>query len=148
MIGGGNSGLEEGLHLARVRRADPHRRVHAGAQGVAAAPRQSAGQPAFVVHTNTQVTEFKGKGKLKEVVARDRETGEEHHWQPSAAFVFIGLDPNTAFLKDSLELDQWGFITTDETFQTSLPGVFAPATSEPAQPSSSAPRWGRGSRRC
>jgi thioredoxin reductase (NADPH) len=38
--------------------------------------------------------------------------------------VFIGLDPNTAFLRGTLELDRWGFVVTDARFQTSLPGVF------------------------
>lgn len=125
VIGGGNSGLEEGLHLAEF--AERIRIVEFMPELKASQLLQDKvrNHPAFVVHTNTQVTEFKGKGKLKEVVARDRETGEEHRWHPSAAFIFIGLDPNTAFLKDSLALDRWGFIETGDTFQTSLPGVFA-----------------------
>jgi len=79
--------------------------------------------PNFVVHTNTQVVELKGGPKLKEVVARDRATGEEHRWHPAAAFVFIGLDPNTAFLKGAVNLDRWGFVET-HGHQTSMPGVF------------------------
>ncbi len=46
-------------------------------------------------------------------------------FHPAAAFVFIGLTPNTGFLKDAVETDKYGFIVTDETFQTSIPGVFA-----------------------
>ena len=39
---------------------------------------------------------------------------------------FIGLDPNTGFLGDTVELDPQGFVTTDPaTYMTSLPGVFA-----------------------
>lgn len=40
-------------------------------------------------------------------------------------FVFIGLDPNTAFLGPTLERDARGFLVTDATMQTSLAGVFA-----------------------
>ena len=37
----------------------------------------------------------------------------------------IGLFPNTQFLKSSgIELDEFGFINTDERLMTSLPGVF------------------------
>ena len=82
--------------------------------------------PRFTVHVNTEITAMTGKnGKLTEVVARDRGTGEELRWQPKAAFVFIGLDPNTAFLRDVVDLDDWGFIRTDDAFATSLRGVFA-----------------------
>ena len=81
--------------------------------------------PQFEVHTNSEVVEFRGNGKLSEVVVRDRGTGEEQTFSPAAAFVFIGLDPNTSFLKDTVELDRAGFIVTDDTLQTSMPGVFA-----------------------
>jgi len=46
-------------------------------------------------------------------------------WHPAAAFVFIGLTPNTAFLRGAVELDEWGFINTNDAFQTSMSGVFA-----------------------
>ena len=82
--------------------------------------------PRFEVHTNTQVTSLEGEdGKLKRVLARDRATGEEHAWQPSGAFIFVGLDPNSGFLGDALALDQWGFIETGNGYETSMAGVFA-----------------------
>ena len=80
--------------------------------------------PRFVVHRNTEVVELTGKGKLESVRLRDRTTGEEEVVHPRAAFVFIGLDPNTAFLKDSLDLDARGFVDDKGGFRTSLPGVF------------------------
>jgi len=45
-------------------------------------------------------------------------------WRSAAAFVFIGLDPNTAWLRATVELDPWGFVRTDEAFGTSIRGVF------------------------
>ena len=44
---------------------------------------------------------------------------------PAGVFLFVGLTPNSERVKDSVETDQWGFITTDAMFQTSMPGVFA-----------------------
>jgi thioredoxin reductase (NADPH) len=41
------------------------------------------------------------------------------------AFIFIGLDPNTDFLGDSLEKDARGFLVTDHMFNTSVEGIFA-----------------------
>ena len=40
-------------------------------------------------------------------------------------FVFIGLDPNTAFLQGIVDLDERGFVATDLAFMSSVPGVFA-----------------------
>jgi thioredoxin reductase (NADPH) len=59
------------------------------------------------------------------VVARDRETGEEQRFPAAAAFVFIGLTPNNAFLGDAVERDPAGFLVTSATMQTTMPGVFA-----------------------
>lgn len=126
VIGGGNSGLEEGLYLAQF--AERMRIVEFAPTLKASQLLQDkvAHDRRFVVHTNTEVVSFAGKGgKLTEVVARDRQTGEEHHWHPAAAFLFIGLDPNSAFLGGVVDLDRWGFVITDDTFATSLPGVFA-----------------------
>jgi thioredoxin reductase (NADPH) len=55
---------------------------------------------------------------------RDRATGGEQVITPRAAFVFIGLDPNTAFLRGSIDLDARGFVDDKGGFRTSMPGVF------------------------
>ena len=123
VVGGGNSGLEEGMFLRQF--ADRIRIVEFSPELRASRLLQDKvrSDPRFVIHTNTQITELRGGPKLQEVVARDRQTGEELRWHPKGAFIFIGLDPNTAFLKDALELDRWGFVVTDG-YATSMPGVF------------------------
>jgi len=124
VIGGGNSGLEEGLFLAQF--AKKIRVVEFNDELKASKLLQDKvrSHPQFEVHTNTQILSLAGKGKLEEVVARNRGTGEEYRWHPRGAFVFVGLDPNTAFLRGTVELDRWGFVVADR-FETSLPGVFA-----------------------
>ncbi|GAC1670588.1 MAG: hypothetical protein PVS3B2_11930 [Candidatus Dormibacteraceae bacterium] len=124
VIGGGNSGLEEGLFLSRFAKRIRIVEFAPELKASKLLQAQVRSHPQFTVHTNTQVVELKGKPKLKEVVARDRATGEEFRWHPAAAFVFIGLDPNTEFLKGSVDLDRWGFVTTNG-YQTSMPGVFS-----------------------
>ncbi len=125
VIGGGNSGLEEGLFLSQF--AKKIRVVEFSERLGASQLLQDKvrNHPQFEIHTNSEVVEFGGSGKLSEVVVRDRATGEEQSFNPVAAYVFVGLDPNTSFLKDNIELDKGGFIVTDETLQTSMPGVFA-----------------------
>jgi thioredoxin reductase (NADPH) len=126
VVGGGNSGLEEGLFLAQF--AQHIRVVEHGPELKASRLLQDKvrSHPQFTVHVNTDVTSLVGSdGRLTEVLAQDRETGEEYRWHPAAAFVFIGLTPNTEWLGGSLRLDRWGFVATDDTFATSMPGVFA-----------------------
>ncbi len=40
-------------------------------------------------------------------------------------FVFIGMKPNIDLFRDKLELDNWGYIKTDEDMLTSMPGIYA-----------------------
>ena len=125
VIGGGNSALEEGLHLSEF--AD-HVRVLARS-GITASPlleERVRSDPRFIVHTGMDIVELEGdRGRFAAVVARDRDTGETHRFPAAAAFVFIGLTPNTSFLGESLERDGGGFLVTDATMQTSMPGAFA-----------------------
>ncbi len=126
VIGGGNSGLEEALFLGQF--SQRIRIVEHGPTLKASRLLQDkiAENPNFTVHLNTDVESLAGSGgRVSEVHARERLTGEAYVWHPAAAFVFIGLDPNTAWLDGSVELDQWGFIRTDNAFATSVPGVFA-----------------------
>ena len=43
----------------------------------------------------------------------------------AGVFIAIGMVPNTAWLKDLVKLDQWGFILTNESMATNIPGIFA-----------------------
>jgi thioredoxin reductase (NADPH) len=125
VIGGGNSALEEGLFLlkfakrVRIVQRDPELTASRLLQD------KVNNDPRFVVHRNTEVVELAGTGHLESVRLRDRATGEEQVVTPRAAFVFIGLDPNTAFLRGAVDLDARGFVNDKGGFTTSLPGVFA-----------------------
>jgi thioredoxin reductase (NADPH) len=127
VIGGGNSGAEEGLFLTRFAEKVSLIEFMPELKASLLLQEKVRNHPQFEVHTNTEVVEFRkgAEGRLGGVLLRDRATGKESERKPEAAFVFIGLDPNTRFLKGKLDLDQWGFIVTDQTFQTSRPGVFA-----------------------
>jgi thioredoxin reductase (NADPH) len=51
--------------------------------------------------------------------------GAEETHETAGAFVFIGLDPNTSFLDNDVDVDERGFIVTDQMFRTSVDGIFA-----------------------
>jgi len=125
VIGGGNSALEEGLFLTRFAekvtllvRGDTLRASRVLRE-------KAANHPKVEIHFNTSVQEFLGERRLSAVITRDALSGESRKLRPGAVFVFIGLDPNTDFLADVVELDSWGFIRTFDNMQTSMKGVFA-----------------------
>ena len=76
---------------------------------------------------NTTTDEIVGQdNKVVKVIGTDKLTGKKVDFPTDGVFVFVGLMPNTQFLKGSgIELDEIGFIKTDENLMTKLKGVFA-----------------------
>lgn len=125
IVGGGNSAAEEALFLTEF--ADKVRIVHRGDALKASAVVQEKvlSHPKIEVNLDTRVVEVKpdASGKLGTVVVES--DGRRRDLHPAAAFVFVGLDPNTAFLIGQVDLDDYGFVVTGDDFSTSLEGVFA-----------------------
>lgn len=125
VIGGGNSALEEGLHLSEFAQ-----RVRVLARsGLTASPvlqERVRSDPQFIIHTHVDIVEFEGRrGRFTAVVARDRDSGGILTFPAAAAFVFVGLKPNNAFLGEDVQRDAGGFLVTSPAMETSMPGVFA-----------------------
>lgn len=122
VVGGGNSGLEEGLFLTKfaneVKVLEMRDRL-AASQTV---QEKALSHPQMEIRLNTTVQEFRGSSKLSSVVIKDLKTGAVEELRPGAVFIYIGQDPNTGFLRGAVELDQWGFIPTSETLETNIEG--------------------------
>lgn len=125
VVGGGNSGVEEGLFLTKFATKVTILEVGERLRASQILQEKAASHPQIEVRLNTTVVEFKGDGKLSSVVIKNTASGETEEITPGAVFVFIGLLPNTAFVKGSVDLDQSGSISTSPTMETSLEGVFA-----------------------
>lgn len=91
------------------------------------------------VHLHTEVEELEGEdGRLRGVVARDRVSDERRRLPARDLMVFIGGEPSTSWLPDSVTVDAGGYVVTGPDarrdsgppaepllLETSLPGVFA-----------------------
>ncbi len=122
VIGGGNSALEEALFLAQFATE-----VTLLVRG----PRFSASKilhdkvlnnPKLKVRFNTEVRAFQGERHLEAVVAKSGES--EETLRVSGVFVFIGLSPNTGFVRYLMRTDAMGFIDAPR-LETNVEGVFA-----------------------
>jgi thioredoxin reductase (NADPH) len=125
VIGGGNSALEEGLHLSEFAKKV---RVLARSDLTASPVLQERvrSDPQFEIHTGMDIIELEGgRGRFTAVVARDQDSQEILRFPAAAAFVFIGLQPNNAFLGAAVKRDGGGFLVTSPTMETSMAGVFA-----------------------
>lgn len=125
VVGGGNSGVEEGLFLTKFATKVTILEVGERLRASQILQEKAASHPQIEVRLNTTVVEFKGDGKLSSVVIKNTASGETEEITPGAVFVFIGLLPNTAFVEGSVDMDHWGSISTSPTMETSLEGVFA-----------------------
>ncbi|MCH8184748.1 MAG: FAD-dependent oxidoreductase [Chloroflexi bacterium] len=125
VVGGGNSGLEEGLFLTKFASSVTILEVRDRLGASQILQDKVASHPRMSVRLETTVEEFRGDGHLDSVAVKDLKTGTTEELKAAAAFIFIGLDPYTDFVKGSIKLDKWGFIETDRALETSLPGVFA-----------------------
>ncbi|MFI5036693.1 MAG: FAD-dependent oxidoreductase [Acidimicrobiales bacterium] len=125
VVGGGNSGLEEGLFLTQF--VDHVTILQALPTLTASKLLQDKvmSHPKMSVLVNAKLRSFDADdaGKLKSVsFERD---GAVESLPTTGAFVFVGLDPNTGFLGGALATDERGFLLTDHDFRTSVDGVFA-----------------------
>ena len=125
VVGGGNSGFQEGLFLTRFAKSVTILEAEKEVRASLALQQKVAERKDMEVFTETTVQEFRGKGKLSSIVVKDLATGSTREMQPGAVFVFIGLLPNTDFLKGVVELDRYGFIVTRSNLNTSQLGIFA-----------------------
>ncbi len=126
VVGGGNSGFEEGLFLTKFASQVDIVEFLPQVKASKTLRDKVAEMQNMSVTINHAVRELRAKnGKLDTVFVEDRATGEQKEWHYDGVFVFVGLSPNSALVKGKAEVDQWGAIVTDGTLMTSLPGLFA-----------------------
>lgn len=127
VLGGGNSGLEEGLFLTQF--ADHVTVIERGAElrGSKLLQEKVFNHPKMSVKLSEAVQSFvaNSSGQLESVELENLDTKHRTSHAAKGAFVFIGLDPNTEWLGDCVDLDERKFVSTDQMFSTTARGVFA-----------------------
>ncbi|MBI4091209.1 FAD-dependent oxidoreductase [candidate division WWE3 bacterium] len=126
VVGGGNSAMQEGVFLTKFAAKITIVAWDKELTGSDFLKRIVLKEPKFEIHYNMNTTKVEKIENRMKLHATDRVTNESKEFTADGIFVFIGLKPNTEFLKNSqIELDERGFIKTDKTLQTSVRGVYA-----------------------
>ena len=125
VVGGGDSAMEEGIFLTKF--ADRVRVIHRRDElraGETLKKRAFANDKIEFVW-DTVLEEISGNGKVEKVLARNVESNETEELETDGVFIFIGHYPNSDLFKGQLEMDDAGYLITDDRKMTSVPGVFA-----------------------
>lgn len=131
-VGGGNTAVEDTIYLAKrfVRKATlVHRRKEFRAQKVLVEELVETAKAKDIdiklPYVLTEIVPNSDKTEIDHVKVRNVETNAVEPLKVDGVFVFVGMVPNTAFLRGVVEMNEAGYIAADPvTLRTSLPGVF------------------------
>jgi thioredoxin reductase (NADPH) len=125
VVGGGDSALTEALFLTKFARELTiiHRRD--ALRGTKIYQERALANPKIKFLWNSIVQEIKGDSVVRSIIVKNVKTGEIKDFETDGAFLFVGLEPRTEFLRDLVRMDEGGYIVTNEDCETSVKGIFA-----------------------
>jgi thioredoxin reductase (NADPH) len=125
VIGGGDTAVEEALFLTRFARNIFHVHRRDELRAVKILQERALAEKKIQFVWNTVPERILGKDGVEGIELRNVKTGEITRKAVHGVFIFIGTIPNTGLVSGLLELDEAGFVITDDRMETSAPGVFA-----------------------
>ena len=125
VIGGGDTAVEEAIFLTRF--ASKVHQVHRRDELRATKLLRERAMALEKIHFiwDTVVTRIVGDTEVRGLDLRNVKNGEDSHLPVQGVFIFVGYSPNNELFRGLLELDDWGFVVTNNDMETSIPGVFA-----------------------
>jgi thioredoxin reductase (NADPH) len=125
VVGGGDSALTEALYLTKFVKELTiiHRRD--ALRGTKIYQERVFANPKIKLLWNSVIQEIKGDSIVRSALIKNLKTGEVTEISIEGVFLFVGLSPRTQFLKGLVNLDEAGYIITDENGETSVKGIFA-----------------------
>jgi thioredoxin reductase (NADPH) len=124
VLGGGDTALYEALHLAKFAAEVVliHRRDQLRAERIL--QDRVFKNEKIRVSWDSEVTGFLGGQKLEGLEVRNRKKGTSETVRFDGAFLAIGTTPSTGLLKGLVKLDENGYVVTDLSLCTEVPGLF------------------------
>ena len=124
IVGGGNSAVQEALYLSDI--CDKvhliHRRDTFRAE--ISLVENAKNKENIVIHTDCIVNGFIGNSKIEGVSLLNKRTSESYDLECDVLFEAIGRVPENKIFSDVIELDNDGYVISDEKCTTSCPGIF------------------------
>lgn len=125
VVGGGDSAVEEAIFLTKfaekvylIHRRDELRAVHA-------IQTKAFRNKTIEIVWNSVVQEIAGDKSVKSLTLYNKKTGKTSSLPVDGLFVYIGIIPNNSLIESRVDLDEHGFVLTDDKRQTNIPGFYA-----------------------
>ncbi len=125
VVGGGDTAVQEAIYLTQFAKRVTiiHRRDKLRASKILQERAFKNKKIDFL--WDSVVTEILGDKRVEKIRVKNVKTGGENLIEKNGIFIYIGLVPNTAYLKGKIELTTDGYIITDENMCTNIGGVYA-----------------------
>ena len=127
-VGGGNVAVEDTIHLSKfaAKVTLVHRRDEFRAEPIIVEELLDAAKSGKIeIRYDTICTAIGGEGHVQHATLQNVKTKQTQNLPCDGVFIFVGMNPNTGFLKGSVDLDENGYIRCDPAYlRTSMPGVF------------------------
>jgi thioredoxin reductase (NADPH) len=125
VVGGGNTALEQAMYLTNfvsevylIHRRDKFRADRLVQERLSRYPK-------IKLVLNSLVTSIEGGDEVERVKVQNKVTGETTELKVAGVFLFVGHNPHSEFLPPEVSKAEGGWVMTDASLQTTMPGVFA-----------------------
>ncbi len=125
VVGGGDTAIADAIYLTKFAKKVivVHRRDQLRA--VKALQEEAFSNPKIEFQWNSVSEHVIGENKVEGLEVKNVKTGEKTVLKVDGIFVAIGTVPNSEIVKDIVEVDERGFIKTNQNRETSVSGIFA-----------------------
>jgi thioredoxin reductase (NADPH) len=124
VVGCGNSGLQEGEALLKHARSVTFVEFLPRMTGEKILQERLQKNSKTRFFLNHSLVAINGNSQVGSITLRDRERGTQKDIEVTGVFIYAGFIPNSDFGRDVLDLDEKGYIVTNEKMETSVPGIF------------------------
>ncbi len=125
VVGGGDSAVQEAVYLTRF--ASKVYLIHRRDQLRATRVLQDKAltNPKIEPLWKTVVESIEGPDQVEALRLKNADGSGGRTLAVQGAFIYVGIQPDTQWLQGAVSLDSQGFVLTDQTMATTIPGVFA-----------------------
>ena len=124
VIGGGNSAVEESLFLTTFAKKVTIVHQFDQFQAEPTTAHEALHHPKIEVIWDSEPRGFLGEKSLEKLRIENVKTHAFRELATDGVFVFIGMVPRTDLVKGLVPLNTWGYVETDESMATSVPGLY------------------------
>jgi len=125
VVGGGDMAVEEAIFLTKFAKKVYiiHRRDELRA--VKILQDRAFKNKKIEILWDSVIEKFLGKERLEEITIKNKKRNQSYSKKIDGVFEFVGIKPNSDFVKSMVKTDNRGFIITDYNMETSTCGLFA-----------------------